>query len=127
MGDMTMLNIRVHTLAARLRASRRAADIDQHVMASRLGVNRNTVSNWERGLSEPNVSQFLAWAEITGQPVEQLIDGLEGAQNAPVTGESDTGRSYTPRDLNPEPTDYESDDLAFWEIVADVALPALAD
>lgn len=105
MGGMTMLNIRVHTLAARLRASRRAADIDQQVMATELGVNRNTVSNWERGVSEPNVSQALAWAQITGQSIEQLLDGLEGMRNAPAAGESDTGRSYTPRDLNPEPSD----------------------
>ena len=123
---MTMLNISAHTVGQRLRAARRAADIDQDTIANTMRVSRSTVSNWERGVFEPTVSQFIAWAKITGQPADQLIEGLEGMRNAPVTGESDTGRSYTPRDLNPEPTDYESEAATFWEIVADVELPATA-
>ena len=106
-----MLNIDAETVAQRLRASRRAADIDQAEIARTLGVARTTVSNWERGVFEPSVSQFIAWARITRQPVERLIDGLPGVadvpgtQKSPGSGRALAGASYTPRDLNPEPTD----------------------
>ncbi|WP_430736352.1 helix-turn-helix transcriptional regulator [Microbacterium esteraromaticum] len=85
-----MLNVENVTVAGRLKVSRFAVGLDQSQMAALLGVSRTTVSSWERGMTEPNVSQFIGWARITKQPVDQLIDGLPGC---------------TPRDLNPEPTD----------------------
>ena len=89
---MTMMSVEAETVAGRLRASRVLCGLDQSHMAVALGVARTTVSNWERGIYEPNVSQFIAWARMTKQPVYQLIDGLPGVE-------------CTPWDSNPEPTD----------------------
>ena len=63
-------------LDRRLKAARERAGIDQLDMAARLGVARTTVSNWERGVSEPNVTQFVQWAELTGTPLEWLAEGV---------------------------------------------------
>jgi transcriptional regulator with XRE-family HTH domain len=121
---MTLLHISAATVGARLRASRRAADIDQGTMADMLSLGRSTISNWERGVYEPTVSQFIVWAQITGQPANELIEGLPAILRIPAAGESEPGSSYTPRDLNPEPTAYGS---RFWAIVAGLNLPALTD
>lgn len=107
MNVMTMLNVSVNTVAARLRAARLLAGLDQAEIAHAVGVGRTTVSSWERGFTEPSVSQFIAWARETKQPVDQLIDGLPGVK-------------CTPWDLNPEPTDSECElelELTFWGIV----------
>jgi transcriptional regulator with XRE-family HTH domain len=94
---MTLMTVNAMTVGERLRASRLLAGIDQTEMGRIVGASRPTVSNWERGITEPTVSQFLRWAEATKQPADQMIDGLV----------------CTPWDLNPEPTDSE-----FWSIVA---------
>lgn len=99
---MTMITITSDALGQRLKLSRLGAGLDQAGMASILGVARTTISSWERGISEPGVSQFITWAQVTKQPVDQLIDGLSGC---------------TPWDLNPEPTDSESVSRAFWALV----------
>lgn len=44
-------------LAARLRLLRQALQVDQPELARHVGVSRQTVSSWERGLSEPTLSQ----------------------------------------------------------------------
>ena len=64
------------TVAERLRLSRTLAGIDQTEMGRRVGASRPTVSNWERGLSEPSFSQVVMWAKETGQSLEWLADGV---------------------------------------------------
>ena len=108
---MTMLNVENMTVAGRLRVARLAVGRDQSEMAMLLGVSRNTVSSWERGITEPNVSQFIAWARETKQPVDQLIDGLPGVR--PLGLEPRTHW------LRVEATDIEAE-IAFWAIVEPV-------
>lgn len=91
-SGMASLSVLAVTVGGRLAKSRLLADLDQEDMAAALGLSRATISKWERDITEPSVSQFIAWARITKQPVDQLIDGLPGVE-------------CTPRDLNPEPTD----------------------
>ncbi|WP_425468280.1 helix-turn-helix domain-containing protein [Protaetiibacter larvae] len=63
-------------LAKRLRAARLLVDLEQADIAVRVGVARQTVSNWERGLTEPSATQFVRWAHVTGQPLEWLAEGV---------------------------------------------------
>ena len=86
---MTVINDTGLSLAKRLRTARLLAELEQADVARALGVGRSTISNWETGVSEPPASAFVGWARVTGQPLEWFADGVE----------------YTPRDLNPEPTD----------------------
>ena len=73
---MTILNDTGLGLAKRLRAARIIADLDQAGIAERIGVSRQTVSNWERGLAEPGATYFVRWAKETGQPLEWLAEGV---------------------------------------------------
>ena len=51
-------------------------DLDQQHIADMLGVARTTVSTWERGETEPSASNFVRWAQITGQPLAWLAEGI---------------------------------------------------
>ncbi len=69
-----------------------------------LGVGRSTVSNWETGLSEPQVTQFVRWAHVTGQTLEWLTDGINDEAPAAETAGADESRLS---DLNRRPVLYE--------------------
>ena len=100
---MAVMQTMVMTRYERLQFARKRAGIPQLTMAEILGVNRATISDYETGRSELTVPKLLKWAMATSADLEWLtaID-LE----------------YTPRDLNPEPTDFRPDDDAvFWALV----------
>jgi transcriptional regulator with XRE-family HTH domain len=54
------------TPSERLTAARLVSGLDQHTMARLLRKNRNTISSWERGHTEPTISAVIRWAAITG-------------------------------------------------------------
>lgn len=63
------------TLADRLRKAREHAGLEQAELAERMGVGRNTVSNYERAAHEPREIVLRAWAAATGVPLEWLRTG----------------------------------------------------
>ncbi|AVR56173.1 helix-turn-helix DNA binding domain protein [Microbacterium phage Naby] len=73
---MTLIQIDAATLPEILRATRGAAGYSARALAPLIGVSHGTISAWELGKTEPTVSQFLRWAEVTGQPPERLLAGL---------------------------------------------------
>ena len=64
------------TLGDRLRKARLHAGFEQEHMANAIGVSRVTISAWERDRSQPNLSQSVKWAEVTGVGLDWLA-GLE--------------------------------------------------
>ncbi len=64
--------------AERLKELRKAAGITQSELADRLLTHPQTVSKWERGLSEPDISQLGAIAAELGVSLERLCDCREG-------------------------------------------------
>ena len=48
-----------------IRRARLDAGLEQVELAEKIGVTRQTVGRWERGVSEPSVSQMRAMAEAT--------------------------------------------------------------
>ena len=73
---MTIFNDAGLVLTERLRVARLSAGLDQAQIARRIGVARQTVSNWERGLAEPSATYFVLWARATGQSLEWLAEGV---------------------------------------------------
>lgn len=73
---MTMIDNPTWTLSERLRRARLLAGLEQKDVAAALGVNRATVSLWETGKTEPSASNFVRWAQLTGQPIEWLAEGV---------------------------------------------------
>ncbi|WP_374201155.1 helix-turn-helix domain-containing protein [Agromyces sp. S2-1-8] len=54
------------------------AGVDQIDMAARVGKSRNTISAYERGVSEPPMSVLAEWAVVTGRSIDWLVWGDEG-------------------------------------------------
>lgn len=70
------------TFGERLRDLRKAANITQTVLAEKLNVHLQTVSKWERGISEPDISQLGDIAGVLGISLEKLI------------GQEETGKTF---------------------------------
>jgi transcriptional regulator with XRE-family HTH domain len=56
------------TVGDEIRSARVRAHMDQAELARAVGVARPTISKWERGVSEPTLSQARAIARATGDP-----------------------------------------------------------
>jgi transcriptional regulator with XRE-family HTH domain len=63
------------TMADRLRKSREDLGLDQQQMAERLGIARQSVSNYERGHTRPLRLILRQWALATGVPEWWLRSG----------------------------------------------------
>ncbi|WP_374208752.1 helix-turn-helix transcriptional regulator [Microbacterium sp. USTB-Y] len=71
-------------LGGTLALYRQMAGLDQVQMGKRVGASRPTISAWERGTREPNFSQVVAWARITGQPLQPLVDAVGVNDESPA-------------------------------------------
>lgn len=83
---------------------RKDQGLDQLTMAQRIGIARNTLSNYETDKSGPPFDVVARWAAVCGASLDSIAE------------------LCTPRDLNPEPTDYQSTDAAFWALVGSLTL-----
>ena len=63
------------TLGDYMRKARESAHLSSEVMAAELGVSRQTVTNYERGHTEPTKSRLRLWARVTGVDPEWLERG----------------------------------------------------
>lgn len=57
----------------RIRYFRRLADLSQEQLAQRLGVHKQTVSDWERGIFNPSLETALSLARELGCSAEELF------------------------------------------------------
>lgn len=64
----------------RLKEMRKAANITQTQLADKLNLHPQTVSKWERGLSEPDISQLGEIAAALGITMEKLCGQAEAEQ-----------------------------------------------
>jgi transcriptional regulator with XRE-family HTH domain len=78
--------------ADRLRKSREAAGMGSAEMAAKLGLSRNTVTNWEHRKVVPARGFVLAWSHITKTPEDWLLELYDQAVST-VTREYQTVRS----------------------------------
>lgn len=56
-----------------LEAARVNAKMTQQEVSSALNVSRGTISNWENGVTSPDVSQFIKLCEIYKCPIEMIF------------------------------------------------------
>lgn len=58
----------------RIRELRKERGITNYEMATRLGISRNTLTNWERGEKEPHAVEILEeMAKVLKVPLEMLL------------------------------------------------------
>ena len=107
------------TLGERIQALRRDRGMSQEDLAEALGVSRQAVSKWEKGLSYPDTRNLLALAELFGVSADELA--LLRRQEAP--GEAPPPAEPEPAEAGPSAPRRR---FSRWVPVAAVALAALA-
>ena len=56
-----------------IRWHRRSLDLSQRDLGKLLGVNFNTVGNWESGRTTPNIEQLMKIAQLFGVQEQELL------------------------------------------------------
>ena len=56
-----------------LKACRANADMEQEAWAKAIGVTINTISNWEKGKTEPTLSQLRIISNLSGIPIDYIF------------------------------------------------------
>lgn len=56
-----------------LAACRANANMNQTEFAKAIGVTLPTICNWEKGKSEPNLSQLRQISELSGIPMDYIV------------------------------------------------------
>lgn len=65
-----------------LKAHRTRCNMTQEFVAEKVGVSRQAVSKWEKGLSEPSTSNLIVLAKVFGVFVEELLKNVgSGEEN----------------------------------------------
>lgn len=75
-----------------LKTARTAKNLTQRDVAQKLGVKDNTISNWEKGKTEPDIEIFIRLCEIYGVDFAELLE----VAYRPRKNET----SFTPREQN---------------------------
>lgn len=65
----------------RLRVARHESRVTQDQLGTALGVSKQAVSNWERGIDEPDIEKIRQMASIMGVSTDFLL-GIEGVSSA---------------------------------------------
>lgn len=56
-----------------LKACRINSNMEQEAWAKEIGVTLNTISNWERGKTEPSLSQLRKISDLSGIPIDYIV------------------------------------------------------
>lgn len=56
-----------------LAAARVNAKLTQEEVAKKLKINKQTIVSWEKGESEPKVSQAMALSQLYGIPIDNIF------------------------------------------------------
>lgn len=91
----------------RLAAARQDAGVTQERMGELLGCSRRTITRYESDDSAP-ASVVIAYSMATDVNLAWLDTGVADFSDGGDFSPGGPGLRYTPRDLNPEPTDYGS-------------------
>ncbi|MGE0408590.1 MAG: helix-turn-helix domain-containing protein [Amphiplicatus sp.] len=63
------------TIGERIRQARKAARMNQSVLAARVGVSQPAVANWESGVHDPRRLMLAKLASALGVPLDWLAEG----------------------------------------------------
>ena len=67
------MNVLTDRMRISLAAARVNAKMNQREMAEYVGVDISTITNWEKGKSEPSTSQLRKISEASGIPMDYIF------------------------------------------------------
>ena len=63
------------SISEKLKKARLAANLTQEELAEKIGVSRQTISNWENGRSYPDVVSIIVLSDIYNMTLDSLLKG----------------------------------------------------
>lgn len=63
------------SISEKLKQARLAVNLTQEVVAEKVGVSRQTMSNWENGRSYPDIVSIIILSDIYGMTLDSLLKG----------------------------------------------------
>ena len=88
-------------IGKKIRAARRHAEMTQQQLGGQIGVSSVSISDWERGLSQPNALSLWKLANAVGEPLTYFLPVPSPAvASAKDEVEEDFLKLF--RELNPE-------------------------
>lgn len=72
-------------LNERLVMLRKQQGLTQDELALKVGVTRQAVSKWERGVIAPSTVNLIALGRVYGTPLDELVNGEPQSEEPPVT------------------------------------------
>jgi len=60
-------------ISEKIRQARSAAELSQEAVAEKLGVSRQTISNWENGRSYPDIASVIVMSDVYGMTLDSLL------------------------------------------------------
>ena len=70
--------------------ARKKQNMTQMELADRMGISFQAVSNWERGVSMPDISKLLELSEVLGITVDEILGKPSPLIETLVTAERET-------------------------------------
>ena len=67
--------------AKRLYEYRKAHGYSQEELAAKIGVSRQAISKWERGVSDPSTTNLLSLANLYGFKVDEILKQIVQHKN----------------------------------------------
>lgn len=69
-----MNELSLQELGARIKATRKLKKKTQDEIAEAIGVGKNAVSEWERGVKQPGILNLLNYCNVLGMTLDELLD-----------------------------------------------------
>lgn len=63
------------SIGEKLKQARAKANLTQEIIAEKVGVSRQTVSNWENGKSYPDIASIIILSDVYNQTLDSLLKG----------------------------------------------------
>jgi transcriptional regulator with XRE-family HTH domain len=68
-----MEDLNLNILAERLKSTRKAKKKTQDEVAEAIGVNKYTISDWERGIKQPGILNIVNYCNFLGITLDELL------------------------------------------------------
>ena len=62
-------------ISEKLKQARVASNLTQEVLAEKVGVSRQTISNWENGKSYPDIASIIILSDVYNMTLDSLLKG----------------------------------------------------
>ncbi len=99
----------------------------QQEFATRIGIHKNTLSRYERGLHMPDAQALLAISEACQVPIEWIVTGESHAATAPAPGLEDVPKEEIKAWLDDWWREASPDERSWLKVEIGLRFPAFAE